>query len=81
MQTNLSASVEETAWPGAIGYVKAHRLKRGYIEPKDLNKRLRKLKPSDNFALREYYYPQMSSEQSPLCKPAYTLGDIKALLF
>jgi hypothetical protein len=29
-------SVAETAWPGVVGYLKADRLKRGYIEPKEL---------------------------------------------
>ncbi|KAF2176106.1 hypothetical protein K469DRAFT_682765 [Zopfia rhizophila CBS 207.26] len=53
-------SVAETAWPGAVGYLKAEKLKRGYIEPDDLIERLRKLKPSDNFELRKYRHPLMS---------------------
>ena len=49
-------SVGETAWPAIIGFEKAHRLKRGYIEPKDLIERLHKLKPSENFELRKPAY-------------------------
>ena len=59
-------SVSETAWPGAVAYVKADRLKRGYIEPVDLIERLRKWKPSDNFELRKYRHPEMSFEKSPI---------------
>lgn len=29
-------SVSETAWPGAVTYLEAEKLKRGYIEPEDL---------------------------------------------
>ena len=47
--------------------VKAANLKSGYIEPTDLIERLRKLKPSDNFELREYDHPYMSWIRSPLC--------------
>ena len=48
--------------------VKAANLKSGYIEPTDLIERLRKLKPSDNFELREYDHPYMSWIRSPLCR-------------
>ena len=47
--------------------VKAANLKSGYIEPTDLVERLQKLKPSDNFELREYGHPYMSWIRSPLC--------------
>ena len=53
-------SVSETAWPGITSFLEADRLKRGYIEPKDLIERLRKLKPSDNFELRKFRHPRMS---------------------
>jgi hypothetical protein len=53
-------SVAETAWPGAVTYLEAEKLKRGYIEPKDLIERLRKLKPSDNFELRKFRHPLIS---------------------
>ncbi|KAL9124599.1 MAG: hypothetical protein Q9217_006082 [Psora testacea] len=46
-------SVADTAWPGAVALLKADRLRRGYIEPEELIERLHKLKPSDNFELRE----------------------------
>ena len=51
------ASAPETAWPGAMGYEKANHLKRSYIEPEDLIKRLSKLKSSDNFKPRMYRHP------------------------
>lgn len=47
--------------------VKVENLKSGYIEPTDLIKRLQKLKPSDNFELREFDHPYMSWIKSPLC--------------
>lgn len=53
---------------------KAANLKSGYIEPTDLIERLRKLKPSDNFELREYNHPPMCWERSPYC-PEYP-GDL-----
>lgn len=59
-------SISETAWPGAVGYLKADRLKKSYIEPEDLIQRLRKLKPSDNFELRNYRHPPMSFAKSPM---------------
>lgn len=52
-------SVSETAWPGHVTYLEAEKLKRGYIEPKDLIERLHKLKPSDNFELRKFRHPRM----------------------
>lgn len=66
-------SIAETAWPGAVGYVKADRLKRGYIEPEDLIERLRKLKPSDNFELRKHGHAPMEWEKSPVYEKAYTI--------
>ena len=59
-------SVSETAWPGAVTYLEAEKLKRGHIEPDDLIERLRKLKPSENFELRNYRYPRMEWEKSPI---------------
>ncbi|KAF1993296.1 hypothetical protein P154DRAFT_78454 [Amniculicola lignicola CBS 123094] len=53
-------SVSEAAWPGAVTYLEAEKLKRGYIDPQDLIERLRKLKPSDNFELRKYRHRLMS---------------------
>ncbi|KAL8972165.1 MAG: hypothetical protein Q9197_002911 [Variospora fuerteventurae] len=68
-------SVAETAWPGAVGYVKAMKLKQGYIEPEDLIQRLRKLKPSDNFEPRKYRHPFMSwKSPTPLREKAYTIS-------
>ncbi len=48
--------------------VKAANLKSGYVEPTDLIERLRKLKESDNFELREYDHPYMSWVRTPLCR-------------
>ena len=59
-------SLSETAWPGAVTYLEAEKLKRGHIEPDDLIERLRKLKPSDNFELRKYRFPRMQWEKSPI---------------
>jgi hypothetical protein len=59
-------SVSETAWPGAVAYLKAERLKKAYFEPEELIKRLSELKPSDNFELRKHSYPLMSWAESPL---------------
>ncbi len=53
--------------PVARARVKAANLKSGYIEPTDLIERLQKLKPSDNFELREYHHPYMHWIRSPLC--------------
>lgn len=47
--------------------IKAANLKSGYIEPTGLIERLQKLKPSENFVLREYDHPYMSWIRSPLC--------------
>lgn len=52
--------------PVARARVKAANLKSGYIEPTDLIERLRELKPSDNFELREYHHPYMPWIRSPL---------------
>lgn len=51
--------------PAEKASVKASFLKSGYIEPKDLIERLRKLKPSENFELREYDHPYMTWAKSP----------------
>ena len=51
--------------PAERACFKASNLKSGYIEPKDLIKRLRQLKPSDNFELREYEHPYMGWKKSP----------------
>lgn len=68
-------SVAETAWPGAVGYLKAMKLKQGYIEPEDLIQRLRNLKPSDNFEPRKYRHPLMSwKSPTPLREKAYTIS-------
>jgi hypothetical protein len=53
-------SVSETAWPGAVTYLEAEKLKRSYVDPEDLIEQLCKLKPSDNFELRKFRYPRMS---------------------
>ena len=55
-------SVPENTWPGVVAYLKADKIKRGYIEPEDLMERLRQLKPSNNFELCTYYHPQSASE-------------------
>ena len=43
--------------PAERACFKAFYLKSGYIEPKDLIKRLQELKPFNNFKLRKYEYP------------------------
>ena len=50
-------SVSETAWPGTLIYLDTEKLKRCFIDPEDLIKRLSKLKPSDNFELRKFRHP------------------------
>jgi hypothetical protein len=52
-------SVLETAWPGTVTYLDAERLKRSFIEPEELIKRLGKLKPSDNFETCEFQHACM----------------------
>lgn len=59
------ASASDEVWPGAMGYVKANRLKRSYIDPEDLIERLRQLKPSENFELRKHRRPTIEWERSP----------------
>ncbi|MCJ1249583.1 hypothetical protein MMC30_006809 [Trapelia coarctata] len=54
--------------PAERGIIKAERLKWGYIEPEDLAKRLRQLKPSKNFTLRKFRHPHMSWDKSPTPK-------------
>ncbi|KAL9123865.1 MAG: hypothetical protein Q9217_006745 [Psora testacea] len=66
-------SVSETAWPGTVGYLKADRLKRGYLDPQDLIKRLHKLKPSDNFELRKPCVCHMEFEKSPVYEKGHTI--------
>lgn len=52
--------------PAEMGIIKAERLKWGYVEPKELAKRLRQLKPSHNFTLKKYRPPQMLWDKSPI---------------
>lgn len=52
--------------PAEKGIIKALRLKAGLIDPADLIKRPQQLKPSENFALREYEHPGMSWVKPPL---------------
>ncbi|MCJ1356471.1 MAG: hypothetical protein MMC33_006466 [Icmadophila ericetorum] len=54
--------------PAEMGIIKAERLKWGYIEPKELAKRLRQLKPSHNFTLKKYRPPQILWDKSPIPK-------------
>ena len=65
-------SVEECMWPGAVGYEKANRLKRGYIDPHDLTTKLNKLKPSNNFELRKPTWPRIEWTKSPVYECSYT---------
>ena len=68
-------SVAETAWPGIVGYLKADRLKRGFIEPEELIDRLGKLKPSDNFELRKFRHPRMEwKSPTPLEEEPLEIG-------
>ncbi|KAL9101265.1 MAG: hypothetical protein Q9163_003463 [Psora crenata] len=67
------ASASDDAWPGEVAIDKVNFLKRGYIEPEDLIKRLGKLKPSDNFELRKRHYPPIQWEKSPLHEKSYTI--------
>ena len=52
--------------PAEMGIIKAERLKWGYVEPKELAKRLRQLKPSHNYTLRKYRPPQILWDKSPI---------------
>jgi len=52
--------------PAEMGIIKAERLKWGYVEPKELAKRLRQLKPSHNFTLQKHRPPQMLWDKSPI---------------
>ena len=52
--------------PAEMGVIKAERLKWGYMDPKDLIKRLRQLKPSHNFSLRKFRPPKMIWDKSPI---------------
>ena len=67
-------SVSETAWPGAVAYLKAEKLKCSYFKLKDLIERLYKLKPTNNFELRKHRYPHMEWEKLPLNGKAYTIS-------
>ncbi|KAL9126384.1 MAG: hypothetical protein Q9217_004561 [Psora testacea] len=66
-------SFHEDAWPAEIGIYKAQMLRRGYIEPEELIKRLNKLKPSDNFTLRRYIHRQMKWDKSPIPATPYVV--------
>ena len=52
--------------PAEMGIIKAMKLKRGYVDPDELIRRLHLLKPSENFLLREYNHRIMQWDQSPL---------------
>lgn len=65
---SLCLSFQADVDPVIEGHFKAWMLRSGYIEPKDLIERLRQLKSSGNFELREYHHPYMSRTKSPLCK-------------
>ena len=52
--------------PAEMGIIKAMKLKRGYIDPDELIRRLRLLKPSENFVLREYNHRLMRWDKSPI---------------
>lgn len=49
-----------------MGIIKAERLKYGYVDPEELIKPLRQLKPSHNFSLRRYHHPPMLWNKSPV---------------
>lgn len=81
--------------PAEMGIIKAERLKWGYVEPKELTKRLRQLKPSHNFTLRKYRPPQILLDKSPtpttpeikdfpdadwFSEQEYAIGDLKRRL-
>ena len=59
-------SFHENASPAEMARLKASSLKRGYIEPEKLIKRLSKLKESNNFTLRRYRHPPMGWDKSPI---------------
>ena len=68
-------SVSETAWPRTVTYLDAEKLKRGFIDPEDLTERLRKLKPSDNFGLRNFRHPRMEwKSPTPLEEAGLEIG-------
>ncbi|KAL8937411.1 MAG: hypothetical protein Q9211_003698 [Gyalolechia sp. 1 TL-2023] len=71
-------SFDETAWPAEIALYKAQMLRRGYIEPEELTRRLNKLKPSDNFTLRKYRHRQMEWEKSPIPRTPYVVPPPRA---
>ena len=56
----------EDCTPAEMGIIKAERLKWGYVESKELVKRLRQLKPSQNFSLRKFRPPRMTWDKSPI---------------
>ncbi|WEW54639.1 hypothetical protein PRK78_000059 [Emydomyces testavorans] len=66
-------SISEALWPGEVALQKAEALKRTYIEPEDLIKRLRKLKPSDNFELRKHHHPHIEWVNPRRREKAYTI--------
>ena len=51
--------------PGEMGTIKAQRLSWGYVDPEDLVKRLRQLKPSHKFTLRKFQHPYMPWDKTP----------------
>lgn len=65
---SLCLSFQADVDPAIKGHFKAWMFRSGYIEPKDLIERLRQLKPSDNFELREHHHPYMSWTKSLLCE-------------
>ena len=52
--------------PAEMGIIKAERLKWGYVEPRELAKRLRQLKPSHNFTTRKCRFPRILWDKSPI---------------
>ncbi|MCJ1242375.1 hypothetical protein MMC14_010383 [Varicellaria rhodocarpa] len=59
-------SFHENASPAEMARLKASSLKRGYIEPEELIKRLSKLKESDDFTLPKYRHRRMEWDKSPI---------------
>ena len=52
--------------PAEMGIIKAERLAWGYVDPKDLTKRLRQLQPSHNLSLRKFRPPGMKWDKFPI---------------
>lgn len=59
--------------PAEMGFIKAMKLKRGYVEPNELSRRLHQLKPSDNFDLHEYNHRIMQWDRSPLQEESFVI--------